>query len=164
MSAQQKWLGFAIFLFFKACQREIIKYSCYWSPCKTSTMNSLDSPVSFSMTKGWPQKVPGASCYFSLKYTVYSAREWRYHCSTRCSTESVLQTDSTTKVCLYCNGSGPPWQGWKVKDKNAAIFIPPSTLHLLFLRCHHSCSFETSFTKPECHHHIHVFFCLVSFP
>ena len=28
MSAQQKWLGFAIFLFFKACQREIIKYSC----------------------------------------------------------------------------------------------------------------------------------------
>ena len=29
MSAQQKWLGFAIFLFFKACQREIIKHSCY---------------------------------------------------------------------------------------------------------------------------------------
>ena len=29
MSAQKKRLGFAIFLFFKACQREIIKYSCY---------------------------------------------------------------------------------------------------------------------------------------
>ena len=29
MSAQQKWLVFAIFLFFKAFQREIIKYSCY---------------------------------------------------------------------------------------------------------------------------------------
>ena len=33
MLAQQKWLGFAIFWFFKACQRGIIKYSCYWSPC-----------------------------------------------------------------------------------------------------------------------------------
>ena len=29
MSAQQKWLGLAIFQFFKACQREIIIYSCY---------------------------------------------------------------------------------------------------------------------------------------
>ena len=29
MSAQQKWLGLAIFLFLKARQREIIKYSCY---------------------------------------------------------------------------------------------------------------------------------------
>ena len=29
MSAQQKWLGFAIFLFFKACQIEIIIHSCH---------------------------------------------------------------------------------------------------------------------------------------
>ena len=29
MSPQQIWLGFAIFMFFKACQKEIIKYSCY---------------------------------------------------------------------------------------------------------------------------------------
>ena len=33
MSAQQKWLGFAILWFFKACQIEIIIYSCHWSPC-----------------------------------------------------------------------------------------------------------------------------------
>ena len=51
MSAQQKWLGFAIFLFFKACQREIIKYSCYWSPCKVN--KKAYKPRSCTCLKLW---------------------------------------------------------------------------------------------------------------
>ena len=111
MSAQQEWLGLAIFQFFKACQRKIIIYSCYWSPCiytMSSGSGRLVLPYIWLILQ---RKNGGITCFLSWFKPTNPHARYQRECQWSQMWKYMLSSSSTSKLILYRGGYGGIFTG-----------------------------------------------------